>query len=425
MKKRLMAAVVMTAFCLSAVPAWAFVDPTGKYTTNPTPDLTPNVNKPGSGGGSFSGGGGGRTPDIIRPDLGGGSGPVQGIPSMPLPNGGAGSAGAGAGGGTSAAGSLAGQIGANARQAAGADKGGDKGGSGAGGGLPAGSVPKEPYVTDQAYLDALREWGKRWADYFKNLTESEQAVQTNLTRQLADCVLIYGASPAGKECSDNAIKKAELEKQRIEKLRSDGIARAAKEKAAIDAMKPRPVPAVPMPNAGGGVGGAAGTAGGIGGSVGGAGVGAGGGTSTTTTTTTTTTTSNNTTTTNNVTHNNTTNNNTTVVNQFEDKNDVEEFCKKKPEALSCLNLKEAKFDDKNEDVKEEKPSKDLSKFKVTGYFSGGGVCPADVSVNVGIFGTFSLSYQWFCRLAQIMRPLIIGFAWLTALFIIVKGSRSA
>lgn len=131
MKNRLWAAVAMVAFCL---PAFGFVDTSGKYTANPAPAVAPNVNKPGSGGGSFGGSGGGsRTPDIIRPDLGGGAGPVQGIPSMPLPNGGAGSAGAGAGGGTSAAGALAGQLGANARQAAGADKGGDKGGSGAGG----------------------------------------------------------------------------------------------------------------------------------------------------------------------------------------------------------------------------------------------------------------------------------------------------
>lgn len=421
MKNRLWAAVAMVAFCL---PAFGFVDTSGKYTANPAPAVAPNVNKPGSGGGSFGGSGGGsRTPDIIRPDLGGGAGPVQGIPSMPLPNGGAGSAGAGAGGGTSAAGALAGQLGANARQAAGADKGGDKGGSGAGGGLPAGSVPKEPYVTDQAYLAALREWGKRWADYFKSLTESEQAVQTNLTKKLADCVMLYGASKVGKECSDAAIKEAELERQRIEKLRSDGIARAAKEKAAIDAVKPRPVPAVPVSDVGGGVGGGAGAAGAGGGVEGaGAGVGGGAGNTSTNTTTTTTTTSNNTTT--NITHNTTTNNNTTIENKFEDKNDMEAFCKTHPQALSCITTKDAKFDDKNEDVKEEKPSKDFSKFKVTNYFSGGGACPADVSVNVGIFGSFALSYGWLCRLAAIMRPLVIAFAWLSALFIIVKGSRS-
>lgn len=83
MKNRLWAAVAMVAFCL---PAFGFVDTSGKYTANPAPAVAPNVNKPGSGGGSFGGSGGGsRTPDIIRPDLGGGAGPVQGIPSMPLP----------------------------------------------------------------------------------------------------------------------------------------------------------------------------------------------------------------------------------------------------------------------------------------------------------------------------------------------------
>lgn len=426
MKKRLMAAVVMTAFCLSAVPAWAFVDPTGKYTTNPTPDLTPNVNKPGSGGGSFSGGGGGRTPDIVRPDLGGGSGPVQGIPTMPLPPSGGGSGGAsGSVGGVGGVGGGASVGGAGSNKDGDKAKDGDKGGGGAAAQLPGGSGGGSGGGTpeQQAYLAALREWGKRWADYFKSLAEREQVVQTSLTKDLASCVFLWGASELGRECSDRAISDAEKKKADIEKLRQEGIARAAKEKAAIEKMKPGAVPSVPLPI--GGVGAGAGTAGGIGGSVGGAGVGSGGGTSTTTTTTTTTTTSNNTTTTNNVTHNNTTNNNTTVVNQFEDKNDVEEFCKKNPEALSCLNLKGAKFDDKNEDVKEEKPSKDLSKFKVTGYFSGGGVCPADVSVNVGIFGTFALSYQWFCRLAALLRPLVIAFSWLSALLIIVKGSKGS
>ena len=425
MKNRLWAAVAMVAFCLSVAPAWAFVDPTGKYTTNPTPDLAPNVNKPGSGGGSFSGSGGGsRTPDIIRPDLSGGAGPVQGIPSMPLPS--AGNAGAGAGSGASAAGALAGQLGANARQAAGADKGGGKGGGGAGGGLPAGSLPKKPYVTDQAYLAAIREWGEKWAEFFKKLAQSEENIQQTLPKTLTYCLNTYGRNTIdAQKCSDDAIKSAEKSMKELEEIRQKSIERMAKEKAAIDAMKPSPVPAVPMPDAGGGVGGGVDSAG-VGGGVEGAGAGVGGGagnnSTNTTTTTTTTTTSNNTT--NNITHNTTTNNNTMIENKFEDKNDMEAFCKTHPQALSCITTKDAKFDDKNEDVKEEKPSKDFSKFKVTNYFSGGGACPADVSVNVGIFGSFALSYGWLCRLASIMRPLVIAFAWLSALFIIVKGSRS-
>ena len=332
-----------------------------------------------------------------------------------------GSGGDGKGGNGTGKGS-GGGTGGGSGGGSGATSGNDTGGS-SGSGAGSGSG-----LSNEAYLAALREWGKRWADYFKSLTKLEQTVQTNLTKKLANCVMIYGASKLGKECSDDAIKVAELERQRIEKLRSDGIARAAKEKAAIDAMKPRPVPAVPMPNGGNGVGG------GNGDNI------------------------NNNNITNNITNNDTTiNNNTNITHNGggsgggksggngnggsgqtgnnmgngsgnddgKGKGDgLSEYCVKNPDALACISVKNAKFDGENEDVKGGKPSKDFSKFKVTNYFSGGGSCPADVSVNVGIFGSFALSYGWLCRLAAIMRPLVIAFAWLSALFIIVKGSRS-
>ena len=367
----------------------------------------------GTGGGSGSGGGSG----------GSGLGSGNGGAGSGSGSGGSGSAGSGSGNGVQGSGAASPDKGSGGGSGggSGATSGNDTGGS-SGSGAGSGSG-----LSNEAYLAALREWGKKWADYFKSLTELEQAVQTNLTKKLANCVMIYGASKLGKECSDDAIKVAELERQRIEKLRSDGIARAAKEKAAIDAMKPRPVPAVPMPNGGNGVGG------GNGDNI----------------------TNNNIT--NNITNNDTTiNNNTNITHNGggsgggksggnanggsgqtgnnmgngsgdgdgKGKGDgLSEYCAKNPDALACISVKNAKFDGKNEDVKEEKPSKDFSKFKVTNYFSGGGACPADVSVNVGIFGSFALSYGWLCRLATIMRPLVIAFAWLSALFIIVKGSR--
>ena len=367
----------------------------------------------GTGGGSGSGGG----------SAGGGSDSGNGGTGAGSGSGGSGSAGAGLGNEVQGSGAASPDRGSGggAGGGSGATSGNDTGGS-SGSGAGSGSG-----LSNEAYLAALREWGKRWADYFKSLTEREKTVQTNLTRRLADCVMLYGASPNGKVCSDAAIKNAEEEKQKIEKLRQDGIARAAKEKAAIDKMKPNPVPNVPMPNGGNGVGG------GNGDNI----------------------TNNNIT--NNITNNDTTiNNNTNITNHGgsgggsksggngnggsgqagnnmgngsgnEDgkgKGDgLSEYCAKNPDALACISVKNAKFDGKNEDVKGEKPGKDFSKFKVTGYFSGGGACPADVSVNVGIFGSFALSYEWLCRLATIMRPLVIGFAWLSALFIIVKGSR--
>ena len=368
----------------------------------------------GTGGGSGSGGGSG----------GSGSGSGNGGAGAGSGSGGSGSAGAGSGNGVQGSGAASPDKGSGGGSGggSGATSGNDTGGS-SGSGAGSGSG-----LSNEAYLAALREWGKRWADYFKSLTKLEQTVQTNLTKKLANCVMIYGASKLGKECSDDAIKVAELERQRIEKLRSDGIARAAKEKAAIDAMKPRPVPAVPMPNGGNGVGG------GNGDNI------------------------NNNNITNNITNNDTTiNNNTNITHNGggsgggksggngnggsgqtgnnmgngsgnddgKGKGDgLSEYCVKNPDALACISVKNAKFDGENEDVKGGKPSKDFSKFKVTNYFSGGGSCPADVSVNVGIFGSFALSYGWLCRLAAIMRPLVIAFAWLSALFIIVKGSRS-
>ena len=370
----------------------------------------------GTGGGSGSGGGSG----------GSGSGSGNGGAGAGSGSGGSGSAGAGSGNGVQGSGAASPDRGSGggAGGGSGATSGNDTGeGSGSGAGSGSG-------LSNEAYLAALREWGKRWADYFKGLTELEKAVQTNLTRRLAGCVMLYGARPNGKVCSDAAIKSAEEERQKIEKLRSDGIARAAKEKAAIDKMKPNSVPSVPMPDGSGSGNG-----------------GNGGNVTNNTTNNITDNTTNNTTNVNNTTNitNNgggsggsksggngnggsgQTGNNMGNGSGNEDgkgKGDgLSEYCAKNPDALACISVKNGKFDGKNEDVKGEKPSKDFSKFRITGYFSGGGACPADVSVNVGIFGSFTLSYDWLCRLATIMRPLVIAFAWLSALFIIVKGSR--
>ena len=369
----------------------------------------------GTGGGSGSGGG----------SAGSGSGSGNGGAGAGSGSGGSGSAGSGSGNGVQGSGAASPDKGSGggSGSGSGATSGNDAGGSGGSG---SGSGSGDSGTSNSEYLAAIREWGKKWAEFFKKLAQSEENIQQTLPKTLTYCLNNYGRNTIdAQKCSDDAIKSAEKSMKELEEIRQKSIERMAKEKAAIDAMKPSPVPAVPMPDAGGGVGGGVDSAG-VGGGVEGAGAGVGGGagnnSTNTTTITTTTTTSNNTT--NNITHNTTTNNNTMIENKFEDKNDMEAFCKTHPQALSCITTKDAKFDDKNEDVKEEKPSKDFSKFKVTNYFSGGGACPADVSVNVGIFGSFALSYGWLCRLASIMRPLVIAFAWLSALFIIVKGSRS-
>ena len=381
----------------------------------------------GDGNGKGSGGGTGGGSGLGGGSAGSGSGSGSGGAGAGSGSGGSGSAGSGSGNGVQGSGAASPDKGSGggSGSGSGATSGNDAGGSGGSG---SGSGSGDSGTSNSEYLAAIREWGEKWAEFFKKLAESEKNIQQSLPNSLAYCLRVYGRNTIdAQKCSDDAIKSAEKSMKELEEIRQKSIERMAKEKAAIDAMKPHPVPNVPMPDGNNGLGG-----------------GNGGNT-----------TNNNIT--NNITNNDTTiNNNTNITNHGgsgggsknggngnggsgqtgnnmgngsgnEDgkgKGDgFSEYCAKNPDALACISVKNAKFDGKNEDVKEEKPSKDFSKFKVTNYFSGGGVCPADVSVNVGIFGSFALSYEWLCRLAAIMRPLVIGFAWLSALFIIVKGSR--
>lgn len=384
--------------------------------------------KGGNGTGKGSGGGTGGGPGSGGGSAGSGSGSGSGGAGAGSGSGGSGSAGSGSGNGVQGSGAASPDKGSGggSGSGSGATSGNDAGGSGGSG---SGSGSGDSGTSNSEYLAAIREWGKKWAEFFKKLAQSEENIQQTLPKTLTYCLNNYGRNTIdAQKCSDDAIKSAEKSMKELEEIRQKSIERMAKEKAAIDAMKPHPVPNVPMPNGGNGVGG------GNGDNI----------------------TNNNIT--NNITNNDTTiNNNTNITNHGgsgggsknggngnggsgqtgnnmgngsggEDgkgKGDgLSEYCAKNPDALACISVKNAKFDGKNEDVKGEKPSKDFSKFKVTSYFSGGGSCPADVSVNVGIFGSFALSYGWFCRLATIMRPLVVAFGWLSALFIIVKGSRS-
>ena len=80
------------------------------------------------------------------------------------------------------------------------------------------------------------------------------------------------------------------------------------------------------------------------------------------------------------------------------------------------------FSADNGDIKPREPF-DLGGFSVTGYFTSSGSCPAPVVVDLGVFGRMQMTYDWLCRLAGLIRPVAIAFAWLSALMIIVKGSR--
>ena len=129
----------------------------------------------------------------------------------------------------------------------GVTSGNDSGGSSGSGGDGSGG-----FATNADYLKALRAWGESWAFYFKSLAEDDENIQIRLTKILASC----SKRDDGKGCVAAAIKEAEQDKQAVEKKRQEGIARMAKEKAAIDAMKPsNSNSSVPMPDGVNGVGG--------------------------------------------------------------------------------------------------------------------------------------------------------------------------
>ncbi len=78
----------------------------------------------------------------------------------------------------------------------------------------------------------------------------------------------------------------------------------------------------------------------------------------------------------------------------------------------------------NGDIPERKTF-DFGTFSVKGYFTSNGTCPAPLTVDLGVFGKMELSYNWICKVAKIMRGVVIAFAWFGAILIIVKGTKEA
>lgn len=66
---------------------------------------------------------------------------------------------------------------------------------------------------------------------------------------------------------------------------------------------------------------------------------------------------------------------------------------------------------------------DLSGWGVNSYFNSSGQCPAPNTVSLGMFGSFEVSYEYFCSIARILRTVVIAFAWLTGLLIIAKVNK--
>ncbi|MBO7381246.1 MAG: hypothetical protein J6U05_06225, partial [Neisseriaceae bacterium] len=66
---------------------------------------------------------------------------------------------------------------------------------------------------------------------------------------------------------------------------------------------------------------------------------------------------------------------------------------------------------------------DLGGFGISGYFDASSQCPAPTTVDLKLFGTLEISYEYFCSIARILRAVVIAFAWLSALLIIARINR--
>ena len=66
---------------------------------------------------------------------------------------------------------------------------------------------------------------------------------------------------------------------------------------------------------------------------------------------------------------------------------------------------------------------DLGTWGVNDYFNFSGQCPAPSVVSLGMFGSFEVSYEYFCRIASILRTVVIAFAWLSGLLIIARINK--
>lgn len=75
------------------------------------------------------------------------------------------------------------------------------------------------------------------------------------------------------------------------------------------------------------------------------------------------------------------------------------------------------------DIKDKTQEVDLSSWGVNDYFNSSGQCPAPNTVSLGMFGSFEVSYEYFCSIARILRTVVIAFAWLTGLLIIAKINK--
>ncbi|RPD82991.1 hypothetical protein EGK74_13880, partial [Neisseria weixii] len=80
----------------------------------------------------------------------------------------------------------------------------------------------------------------------------------------------------------------------------------------------------------------------------------------------------------------------------------QDFCQQNPNSAQCADLGEADYEDL---VIPETPI-DL-KLEPMDIFSTDGTCPANPTFSLGALGTFEIPYDYFCKIARLLRPILI------------------
>ena len=109
-----------------------------------------------------------------------------------------------------------------------------------------------------------------------------------------------------------------------------------------------------------------------------------------------------------------------TVPEFKDLNDMIDFCKANPKAMSCI---ETGTGDEAESIfdKIKIPEINLpTEFSKDNFLPATAACPAPTSI-VTSHGTIMYSYDKHCEIAAFLRPIILIMATITGLFIIIRG----
>lgn len=96
-----------------------------------------------------------------------------------------------------------------------------------------------------------------------------------------------------------------------------------------------------------------------------------------------------------------------------------DFCIENPDALACWK------DGEPEDVDLVKDTKNISITPGSGWGSDSGTCPSPKTHTLRTGHTVSMSWQPVCDGAAMFRPVVIGLAWLAAIYALLAIQRKA